>query len=333
MLNQSDMSGPGGEVLRPAPVKAAGNMGRAAMQKPRWFALKRAVHDGRLAAIMLMLPPALLLFTLFVFVPLLEGAWYSGYKWSGYGAGPTDWVGARNYWILTKNSTFHSAFWNTIIFVATALLAQIPLGLAMALLIYKKSRSNTFYRLVFFVPFILAEVATGLIWSFIFDGDYGVTSIFSSWFGWEKVFPLADRTWALPVLLVVFVWKYFGFHMMIFIAALQSISEEVIEAARIDGAKPGQIVWFVQIPMIKSAIAVSVFFAVVGSIQLFDLIMPMTRGGPSNTTHTLVTYLYTFGLTRLKVGFGSAVGVVLFVIAFAFAFTYKRYVMNPENAR
>ncbi|KAJ57056.1 sugar ABC transporter permease [Actibacterium mucosum KCTC 23349] len=290
--------------------------------------LRKAMRDGRLTTILFFLPPALMLFTLFVFMPLLEGAWYSGFKWSGYGEGPTDWVGSRNFERLTKHSTFMRSFNNTLVFVGVALLLQIPLGMAMALLIYRKSKSNTFFRLVFFVPFILAEVATGLIWSFIFDGDYGVTSIFTTWFGWEQVYPLADRTWAMPVLLLVFVWKYFGFHMMIFIAALQSIPDDLIEAARIDGGTPWQITRYIQIPMLKPAIVVSVFFAVVGSLQLFDLIIPLTRGGPSNTTHTLVSYLYNFGLVRQKVGFGSSVGVVLFIVSFVFAFSYRRFVMR-----
>lgn len=290
-------------------------------------------RDGRITTILLFLPPALLLFTIFVFLPLIEGAHYSGYKWSGYGAGPTDWRGTQNFETLSRNATFLRSFNNTLIFVAVAILVQIPVGLAMALMIYRKSYANTFFRLVFFVPFILAEVATGLIWSFIFDGDYGVTSVFSTWFDWEKVFPLSDRTWALPVLLTVFVWKYFGFHMMIFIAALQSIPKELIEAARIDGATPWQIASRVQIPLLKPALAVSVFFAVVGSLQLFDLIMPLTRGGPSNTTHTLVSYLYNFGLVRQKVGLGSAVGVVLFVISVVFALTYRGTVMKARVAR
>lgn len=296
----------------------------------RSTAWSKARRDGRLVTALIFLPPALLLFTLFVFVPLIEGAQYSGYKWSGYGAGPTEWVGAKNFDILTRNSTFHKSLNNTLLFVGVAVLVQIPLGMAMALLIYRKTRGNTFFRLVFFVPFILAEVATGLIWSFVFDGDYGVTSIFSTWFDMEKVYPLSDRDWALPVLMIVFVWKYFGFHMMIFIAALQAIPDDLIEASRIDGATPGQIAWYVQLPLLKPAIGVSVFFAVVGSLQLFDLIIPLTRGGPSNTTHTLVSYLYTFGLVRLKVGFGSAVGVVLFLISFIFAVTYRSTVMKQR---
>ena len=131
--------------------------------------------------------------------------------------------------------------------------------------------------------------------------------------------------------MLVFVWKYFGFHMMIFIAALQNVPDDLIEAARIDGATKTQIVRFVQLPMLKPAIAVSVFFAVIGSIQIFDLIVPLTAGGPSNTTNSLVSYLYYFGLARQKVGFGAAVGVILFLISFVFAVTYRSTVMKAEK--
>ncbi len=292
--------------------------------------LHKSLRSGRLTTVLLFLPPALLLFTLLVSIPLVEGAWYSGYKWSGYGE-PSDWRGLQNFRAVIGHAVFERSLRNTIIFVLVAVFVQIPVGMAMALMIYGKHWSNTVFRLVFFMPFILAEVATGLIWSFVFDGDYGVTAYVAETLGSEKIFPLSDRTWALPVLLFVFVWKYFGFHMMIFIAALQSIPRELIEAARIDGAGRLQIVRFVQLPMLRPAIAVSVFFAVVGSLQIFDLIMPMTNGGPSNTTHSLVSYLYTFGLVRLKVGFGAAVGVILFVISFAFAVTYRSTVMRAGD--
>lgn len=281
----------------------------------------------RVVAILLFLPPAMLLFTLFVTLPLIDAGQYAGYRWSGYGT-PTEWVGMRNFEILAKNSTFQSALWNTTKIILVSCLVQIPLAIVLALMIYEKTWSNTVFRLIFFLPFILAEVATGLIWSFVFDGDYGVSSILATQFGADPVFPLSDRFWAFPVIMFVVVWKFFGFHMMIFIAALQGIPKELAEAARIDGAKALQTAWYIKLPLIRSALVVSVFFAVIGSLQLFDLIVPLTNGGPSNSTHTIVSYLYTFGLTRLKVGFGSAVGLVLFVICVSFALVYRNTLMR-----
>lgn len=282
---------------------------------------------GPMAAVVLFLPPALALFSFFVIWPLFEAAGYSGYKWSGYGQ-PTEWVGSRNFEILSRHSVFHQSLWNTVKVILASALIQIPLAMLLALMIHQKTWSNTVFRLIFFAPFILAEIATGLIWSFVFDGDYGIAAMAAEMLETQAVYPLSDRFWAFPVVLFVVVWKFFGFHMMIFIAALQGIPEDLSEAARIDGAKPAQIAWRIKIPLLRPAMAVSLFFAVIGSLQLFDLIIPLTNGGPSNTTHTIVSYLYTFGLTRLKVGFGAAVGLVLFVLCVGFALIYRSTVMR-----
>ena len=114
-------------------------------------------------------------------------------------------------------------------------------------------------------------------------------------------------------ILIVIVWKYFGFHMMLFIAALQGMDRNLVEAARIDGATRWQNLRYIVIPLLYPTIRLSAFFAIVGSLQLFDLIMPLTRGGPANSSQTMVSFLYTFGVMRMRVGFGSAVGVILFV--------------------
>ena len=291
----------------------------------------RTRRSGKLVTALLFLPPALLLFTFFVTLPLIDAGSYAGYRWSGFGV-PEDWVGARNFEILADHSVFHQALWNTGLVIAVSIFVQVPLAFFLALLIFEKGWSNTIFRLIFFMPFILAEVATGLIWSFIFDGDYGVTAMLLRELGTEPVYPLSDRNWAFPAILFVVVWKFFGFHMMIFIAALQGLSREVLDAARLDGAQGFRLVWHVKLPLLRPAIAVSVFFAVIGSLQLFDLIMPMTGGGPSHTTHSIVSYLYTFGLLRLKVGFGSAVGLVLFAICVVFAFSYQSAFLRRRPA-
>lgn len=293
--------------------------------------LRRSLGNGRVTAALILLPPALLIFTLFVMLPLGESVWYSFFSWNGYGA-PTDFVGLENYQRIAEHSIFHKAVGNTLKIVAISILLQMPLALLLALLIYRKTPTNAVFRLIFFLPFILAEVAAGLIWSFVFDGNYGVTASIAQSFGTESFFILADRDWAFVAVMTVIVWKYFGFHMMIYIAALQSVPEDLIEAARIEGAKRRQIVRYVQIPHIMPAIVVSAFFAIIGALQVFDIIIPLTNGGPSNQTHTIVTYLYTFGLTRLNIGFGSAVGVILFVAAITVAIFYQRFFMKRETA-
>ena len=289
--------------------------------------IARMYDDGKLGAILLFLPPSLLLFSLFVVMPIFNAAELSLYKWSGFGE-VTDFVGLKNYANLLSHSVFHQSMWNSVKIILASILLQIPLALGLALLIYRKTPTNTLFRLVFLAPYILAEIASGLIWSFIFDGDYGVSAQIASALSIDPFYILADKRFAFLAILTVIVWKYFGFHMMIFIAALQSVPTELIEAAELDGASPRQVVTYVKLPLIAHALKLSVFFAIIGSLQVFDVIIPLTNGGPSNSTHSIVSYLYTFGLTRLNVGYGSAVGVVLFVFCIFTALTYKRIVIR-----
>ncbi|MDQ7732058.1 sugar ABC transporter permease [Halomonas sp. SpR1] len=293
--------------------------------------VKKGLVSGKFTALLILLPPALILFSLFVILPLADAVYYSGFSWNGYGA-PSDFVGAQNYQRLLDHSVFHTALWNTAKLILVSLLIQMPLALGLALLVYRKTPTNTLFRLVFFLPYILAEVAAGLIWSFVFDGDYGITSSLLHAMGQESVYVLADHQWAFPAIMTVIVWKYFGFHMMIYIAALQGVPKDLVEAAKLEGAKPRQVALFVQIPLIKHALVVSGFFAIIGSLQIFDIIIPMTNGGPSNSTHTIVTYLYSFGLSRLNIGFGSAAAVVLFVLAIGIAFFYQRTTSKGSKA-
>ncbi len=134
----------------------------------------------------------------------------------------------------------------------------------------------------------------------------------------------------MAAILVVVVWKYFGFHMMLFIAALQGLDQSQVEAAQLDGASRAQVLRHVVLPAMYPTIRLSVFFAIVGSLQLFDVIMPLTGGGPADSSQTMVTFLYNFGVTRMRVGFGSAVGVVLFLICAGFAFSYQKLVLRNE---
>lgn len=290
---------------------------------------RRGSDSGKLTAIVLFLPPALLLFTLFVVAPVGEAAWYSGFNWNGFGT-PKNWIGLDNYRFVFENKAFATAFKNNLLIIVVSLLVQLPLALTLAIILADRFRGAVALRMVFFLPYILAEIATGLIFSFVYDGDYGLLAAIYRIFGAEAPHLLASSSTAFPAVLLVVVWKYFGFHMMLFIAALQGMDRNIVEAARIDGASRWQSLRYVVIPTLYPTIRLSVFFAIVGSLQLFDLVMPLTRGGPADSSHTMVSFLYNFGVTRMRVGFGSAVGVILFLICVTFAFTYKRWIMRDE---
>lgn len=296
---------------------------QAGLSFSRWLRAPAARVGGAAAVALLFLPPALLLFTLFVALPMGEAAWYSFYNWNGYGS-PTQFVGWRNFELLFANRAFRTALTNNLLIIAVSLAVQLPLALAMAVLLADRFRGTTTFRLIFFLPYILAEVAAGLIWRFVYDGEYGLIAKLWDLFGATPPHVLAEPETAMSAVLAVVVWKYFGFHMMLYIAGLQQIDRNLYEAARIDGATGWQTFSRVTVPLLGPTIRLSVFFSVLGSIQLFDLIMPLTKGGPSDSTQTMVTYLYNYGVTRMRIGFGSAVGVVLFVICVVFAFGYNR---------
>lgn len=275
--------------------------------------------------------PALLLFTLFIVLPVIEAVGTSFYNWNGLGAlSPDKFIGLGNYEQLAANRTFQRAIGNTLLIIAAALLIQLPMALALASLLAGRRWGSITFRMIFFLPFILAEVAAGLIFRFIFDGNVGLVSSVGQQLGSGPIHLLSDMNFAIVAILVVATWKYFGFHMMLYIAGMQAIDRSLYEAAAIDGANAWQQFRHVTVPGIASTIRLSVFFAVLGCLQFFDLIVPLTGGGPLNTTHTIVSFLYYFGIARMRVGFGGAVGVTLFVICVAVAFSYKRWVMRND---
>ena len=274
-------------------------------------------------------PPAVLVFTVFVILPLGEAAWFSLFNWNGYGW-PHAFIGLRNYAQVLGSATFRRAFLNNLLIIAASILLQLPLALGMALLLARRAAGAVAFRMIFFLPYILADVAAGLIFRFIFDGDYGPVSAVAQALGGDALFMLASPNLALTALLVVIIWKYFGFHMMLYIAGLQGIDRTLYEAASIDGAGAVQRFRAVTLPQLAPMLKLSVFFSVVGALQLFDMVVPLTGGGPFNSTQTMVSFLYTFGITRMRVGFGSAIGVVLFVVCVGFALSYQRFMMHDE---
>ena len=275
--------------------------------------------------------PALILFTIFIVLPIIEAAGASVYNWNGLRAPTADkFVGLQNFVQLLGNATFQRALGNTGFLIIASMFVQLPLGLAMAALLGGRRWGTVTFRMIFFLPFILAEVATGLIFHYIFDGDVGLVSIVSQAFGGAPVSLLASKDYAIIAILVAATWKYFGFHMMLYIAGMQAIDRSLYEAASIDGANAWQRFWNVTVPGLAPTIRLSVFFSILGCLQFFDLVVPLTGGGPLNGSHTIVSFLYYFGIGRMRVGFGDAVGVTLFLVCVVVAIGYRRWVMRND---
>jgi raffinose/stachyose/melibiose transport system permease protein len=304
---------------------------RGAKPTPR-RRLQDFMRSSEVRTCLLFLPPALLLFTLFVTWPVVEAAYYSFFNWNGYGA-PSKWVGLDNFIRVWNDPIFYRSLFNNLLIILVSACIQVPLALALALMISDKSRSSVVFRAIFFLPYILGEIVAGLIWRYMYDGNYGVVAVVYRWFGQEAPQVLATQGWATAALLVVVVWKYFGFHMALFVAGRQGIGDDVLEAAKIDGASRWQSTWSIVLPLMRPVAVLSLFFSILGSLQAFAIIIALTDGGPSNSTNSAVSYLYNFGIKRMRVGFGSAIGVSLFVICVAVMVFYKRLFMRPKEGR
>lgn len=279
-----------------------------------------SLRDMRTGAVFMV--PSLLLFGFFVVLPMCQAFRFSLYNWNGFGS-PTDFVGLANYIEAVQAAAFRRALLDVGVLILAAVLIQLPLGLACALLVGDRFWGVTLYRLVLFLPYVLAQTATGLVFTFLYDGRYGLAAQVTRWLDIDPVFLLGDPDTALPAVVAVMIWKYFGFGMMLFVAGLQSLDPCLVEAAKIDGANRWQVLRHITLPHLRPVMALVAFFGVLTALQLFDLVMSLTMGGPNDATQTLVTYLYSNGLSRLRIGYGSAIGVLLFTTCLATTLVFK----------
>ena len=278
------------------------------------------------------LVPPLVLFIGFVLVPIFFAAWYGLFNWSGYGP-LSDFVGFQNYSGVLTGPVFHQSLVHNVIIAVLSLVIQLPISIALALLLNRRMRGQTFLRLAVFAPYVLSEATTAVLWLLLLEpGGFvdellkavGLGGLVHQW--------LASTTLVLYTLFVVITWKYIGFGIVLLLAGLQGIPAELREAAAIDGASPWQMTRRITLPLLGPTVRIWIFLSVIGSLQLFDLVWIMTLGGPANASSTMLTYMYYNGVERYQFGYGSAVAVVLFIISFVFALAYQRFALRRDTA-
>ncbi len=274
--------------------------------------------------------PALLLYVIFVIYPIAQSIRYSFYDWNGLQP-LTDWVGLGNYVTAFSDPIFWEAVKHNFIIVFLSLLLQIPFALMMALLISQNLKGKGVFRVMFFAPYILSEVVTGVVWRQIYRPDGLLDQLLiSAGAGSQTHLWLADPSIALYSLFFVISWKYFGFHMVLMLAGLQQIPSELEEAAAVDGATYWQGLRYVTLPLLGPTIRVSVFLSIIGALQLFDLVWVTTKGGPVNSTSTMATYLVDWAFRRSQFGYASAVSVIVFGLSLFVALLYQRFVLRRD---
>ncbi len=288
------------------PVRPAGRSGRPG----------QGVGRGRFPSNVSWMPfvlPGLALFAIFELYPLLQAVLLSLYSWDGYS--PKVFVGAANYLQVFSDRTFWTSLGHAGLYGVGAVTGKIVLGLGVALLLHRKIKGQSFYRSVVFAPVLMSFVAVGLLWQLIYSPQQGLFNALLRAIGFDgDVSWLGDPRVALWSLVIVDIWKFTGYHAILFLAGLTLVQPELEEAAAVDGAGPARRFWHITLPALRPIMTVNLVIASAGALNTFDLVYVMTGGGPYGVTEVPISYLYRVGFTIGQLGYASALACVMFVI-------------------
>ena len=277
--------------------------------------------------------PALLMFLGFVILPVFMAAYYGFFKWKGYGKPEVNgqFVGLHNYAVILSDTNFQEAFIHTMCVVVASLIIQAPLAILFALLLNQKFKGRAIIRTLIFVPYVVSEVIVGTGWSLMLQTTGAVNAVLKSW-GIPGADWISDPKVAFWTLMVIITWKYIGFAVILMIAGMQSIPEDLYEAARVDGAGFWQQQWSITLPLLAPTIRIWAFMSIIGSLQLFDLVYIIWGQYVSSTagTSTMATYMVREGRLANNYGYGSAVAVLIFLISLVIALTYQHFALNRD---
>ena len=294
----------------------------------------RRVDWRKRAEIAILSGPALLMFVGFVIFPVMLAAFYGFFKWNGFGW-PTEFVGFDNYLLMWRDDSFREAVSHNFIIVVLSLLMQGPIAILFALLLNQKIRGRSIIRVLIFMPYVISEVIVGIGWSLMMQDAGALNSLLEKMgLGALQASWLADPAIAMWTLMVIITWKYIGFAVILMLAGMQSIPEELYEAAAIDGAGFWKIQWNITLPLLGPTIRIWAFLSIIGSLQLFDLVNIIWGQYIASIagTSTMATYMYQNGHLAGSYGYGNAVAVMLFLISLVIALVYQRFVLRRDTA-
>lgn len=262
--------------------------------------------------------PAFIVYSMFLLGPVLGSFYYSLTNWNGFYQ-TMDFVGLRNFVNLLEDDVFGKAIRNTLVFTFFVVLIQNGAGVPLALAMDSRIRSKQVLKTLFFVPAILSPLVVGYTWMYIYEPQNGVLNTLLRLVGlssWEQSW-LGDPQFALYSIVAMVVWQFAGYSMVIYLANLQTIPGDLYEAASIDGAGKWQQFKSVTFPLLAPSITINVVLSSIGTLKAFDIIYVTTKGGPYYATETMTTLLFSTAFTKSSFGYGTAMGVVMFLFVFA----------------
>jgi len=260
--------------------------------------------------------PALILYLAFMVYPFFRSIYFSFTNWNGVTA-VKEWIGFGNYRELLGDDLLWLSLRHNLIWVIIGTIAPIAIGMWLAILLWRRPKGFTLFRTIFFMPQVLSTVIIGIIWNWIYNPVFGILNKALDAVGLEDISRgwLGDPDIALYAVLVAAIWATIGFVFVIFLAGLQNVSKDLLEAATIDGANAWQRFWNVTVPQMANVINVVVALLLIGGFNVFDVVFVMTQGGPANATEVIATYTYKEAFTQNHVGYASTLALVMTAIS------------------
>lgn len=274
---------------------------------------------------LLFMAPALVIYILVIILPSIWSLYLSFFKWNGLG--PMQYVGLYNYtYLFTRDPVFQMALKNNLLWTALFLIVPIGIGLLLALVLNRNFKGRVVFRAIFYFPFILSSIVVAEIWEWMFYPNTGIIESviralgFPTGLGW-----LANPQTALFAVITTAAWQATGGAMVLFLAGLQSIPQEPIEAAIVEGASSIQRFWYVTIPLLRETFVIVISTTIIGALGVFNIVYAMTGGGPADSTQVLATWMYEQMYSFSNLGLGAAISWVLVLMTAVIAIPYVTY--------
>jgi multiple sugar transport system permease protein len=310
------------EIAAPGPARPAVRSG--------WWTISRKRSAW---GVIFMLPAVLYIASIMV-GPVFFNFWLSLHEWNPLASlADATWVGLDNYkFILTVDTKFLPALTNSALYAAWRVFGNVVIGLGLALLLNsKRLKGVKVWRIALFLPIATSPAVLANIWQAMYHKDYGILNAFLSNFGFEPVGWLSNPDWALRGIILIALYQYVGYYAIIFLAGLQGFPDELVDAARVDGASGFRLIWSIVLPLLRPIIAFVVVISTIYGLQVFDIVWATTRGGPANATNTVVLHMYQNVFVYGRAGMGAAMAFVLFAIVMLLAIFQLRLLRSQAN--
>ncbi len=280
------------------------------------------------------LAPAILVMAAACLYPVFTAFQLAGYKWEmGTPWESAQWVGLNNFISAFQNEQVWSSLWTTLLFAGVCVAAEMVLGIALALALEHPVRGMSVFRTIFILPMMIAPIAVGLAWRYMFDAQFGLINAALGLVGIKGLTWLADPTLAFIAIVIADIWQWTPFVFIMMLAALASVDRAVIEAARIDGARWWQQIFLVKLPMIMHVIAITLMMRLIDAFRVLEVVYVLTFGGPGNSTEILALHIYKTAFVGQQMGVAAAVSVLLLVVVAALSWAALRLSNPMKDAR